>query len=51
MSGDTWCLTAASNKVKLAPCTGAESQQWTFNGDTFTNEMSCDCLDVDGDGT
>jgi hypothetical protein len=53
------CLTAASNTngaiVTISTCTGADAQQWTFNGGSVKLFDSTKCLDiVDGknaDGT
>ncbi|KAI5120318.1 hypothetical protein M0805_000378 [Coniferiporia weirii] len=53
------CLTAANNtngaQVSIQPCTGAESQQWTFEGGSVKLYSNAKCLDVtngaDADGT
>ena len=53
------CLTAASDangaQVSIQPCTGADAQQWTFDGGSVKLFGNTKCLDVtDGstvDGT
>lgn len=53
------CLTAASNTngafVTIQPCTGASSQQWTFQGGSVKLFGNTKCLDVtngvNADGT
>lgn len=53
------CLTAASNSngaaVSIQSCTGADAQQWTFNGGSVKLFSNTKCLDVIGgvnaDGT